>query len=67
MNVQCIICDKIDTINEKSLQAKRLINRKTDTYLCDACSERITTNTKKRHATGKFTLYHCKENEKTSY
>ena len=58
MQVQCAICDKIDTIEDHSLLAKRLYNQKAQSYLCRSCYERIAKKTKKRHDTGKFNLYH---------
>lgn len=57
MQVQCVICDKIESIENHSLEAKRLLNRKVQSYLCQACNDRIAEKTKKRHETGKFNLY----------
>ncbi|SDJ04266.1 YlaI family protein [Salimicrobium halophilum] len=48
MRVQCVLCDQIESIDSKSLQAKRLRNRRTSTYMCQSCHDRITTNTTKR-------------------
>lgn len=62
MQVQCILCDKIDDINDNSFQAKRLMNRQIATYLCPTCYERIAENTKKRHETGNFKLFQPKKN-----
>ncbi|MEI3606763.1 YlaI family protein [Pseudogracilibacillus sp. SE30717A] len=60
MQVQCILCDKIESIEDSSLQAKRLLNRKVQSYLCKSCNDRITEKTKKRYDTGKFHLYSSK-------
>ncbi|GGH72205.1 hypothetical protein GCM10010978_08910 [Compostibacillus humi] len=61
MQVKCTICDRIDTLPDDSLHAKRLRNRRIYMYLCKSCYERIGTNTQKRHATGKFRLYQEKK------
>lgn len=57
MRVKCVLCDKINQIDDESLIAKRLRNRPIHTYMCDDCSERISTKTEDRKATGKFKLY----------
>ncbi|WP_082252825.1 YlaI family protein [Bacillus sp. FJAT-27251] len=57
MRVKCVICDKIESINDDTLQAKQLRNRPIHTYMCNPCHERIAENTKKRMATGNFRLY----------
>ncbi|PAV30091.1 hypothetical protein CIL05_08315 [Virgibacillus profundi] len=61
MQVKCVICDNIEAIEDYSLQAKRLRNRKIHMYLCQTCYERIEYRTKQRHATGKFRLYEEKK------
>lgn len=61
MQVQCVICDNIEGIDEYSLQAKRLRNRRLHMYLCEECYDRIEHKTKKRHATGNFRLYEEKK------
>jgi uncharacterized protein YlaI len=57
MRVKCVLCDKIETINSDTLQAKRLRNRPIHTYMCNTCDERIAEKTKNRLATGNFRLY----------
>lgn len=57
MHVKCVICDKIEDIDDHSLQAKRLRNRRLNMYLCTICNERIAKKTKTRHSTGNFRLY----------
>lgn len=57
MRVKCVLCDKIETINSDTLQAKRLRNRPIHTYMCNSCDERIAEKTKNRLATGNFRLY----------
>lgn len=57
MQVKCSICDKVEDIEEYSLQAKKLRNRRIYMYLCDSCYDRIEQKTNKRLATGKFRLY----------
>ncbi|UII57266.1 YlaI family protein [Cytobacillus spongiae] len=57
MRVKCFLCDKIESIDNETLQAKRLRNRPIHTYMCKPCEERITTKTNARKATGNFKLY----------
>lgn len=64
MQVKCVLCDLVEGIDEYSLQAKRLRNRRIRMYLCDQCYTRIEKKTNDRHATGKFNLYNS--NEKNS-
>ena len=61
MKVKCVICENVEGIDDYSLEAKRLRNRKIHMYLCQPCYNRIAEKTKQRHATGKFRLY--KENK----
>lgn len=63
MEVQCAICDKIETIADDSYQAKRLMNRRVQSYLCKTCYDRITEKTMKRHESGNFKLYRVKQND----
>jgi len=42
MRVKCSLCDKIDTIDSWSFEAKRLRNKPAKTYMCQTCQERIT-------------------------
>ncbi|PKG22162.1 YlaI family protein [Niallia nealsonii] len=63
MKVKCVICDKIEDIDENSFQAKRLRNRPIHTYMCKECELRITKNTQKRVDTGNFALYRSKTTE----
>lgn len=57
MRVKCVLCDRIDVLDDESLLAKRLRNRPIHTYMCQECYERIAEKTKARLATGKFRLY----------
>lgn len=57
LQVQCVLCDVVENIDNHSIEAKRLRNRLSHMYLCQACNERIKMNTLKRHETGKFKLY----------
>ena len=57
MRVKCVLCDKINQIDDESLIAKRLRNRPIHTYMCDVCNERISSKTEDRKRTGKFKLY----------
>lgn len=57
MRVKCVICDKIESIEDESFIAKRLRNRPIHTYMCQDCSSRISEKTKARIDTGNFKLY----------
>ncbi|MDQ6596818.1 DUF2197 domain-containing protein [Bacillus salipaludis] len=57
MRVKCVICDKIEKIEDETLVAKRLRNRPIHTYMCQDCSIRISERTKARIDTGKFRFY----------
>jgi uncharacterized protein YlaI len=50
MKVQCILCDKIEVINEDSIIAKRLRNRPIHTYMCEGCTNRVTEKAQERLA-----------------
>ena len=63
MRVKCVICDKIENIDDDSFQAKRLRNRPMHTYMCQTCSTRITERTEERIATGNFHLYRSKKSK----
>jgi uncharacterized protein YlaI len=60
MRVKCVICDKIEAIEDESLIAKRLRNRPIHTYMCSDCSTRITERTNARINTGNFRLFRAK-------
>lgn len=57
MRVKCVICDKIESIEDETLMAKRLRNRPIHTYLCQECNKRIEERTNARKNTGNFKLY----------
>ncbi|WP_456275636.1 YlaI family protein [Bacillus sp. AK128] len=61
MRVKCVLCDKIESIDDETLMAKRLRNRPIHTYMCNPCNERIEEKTKERLATGNFRLYREKK------
>lgn len=65
MRVKCVICDKVETIEDETLIAKRLRNRPIHTYMCNSCNERIEVRTNERIATGKFKLYQDKKTDDT--
>lgn len=60
MRVKCVICDKIEKIDDESLIAKRLRNRPIHTYMCKDCSKRIAEKTNDRIATGNFRFYRAR-------
>ncbi|GAB7387687.1 hypothetical protein BSNK01_15240 [Bacillaceae bacterium] len=45
MKVKCVLCDKIEEIDDESYTAKRLRNKILATYLCAACHKRIAEKT----------------------
>lgn len=57
MRVKCVICDKIESIDDHLPSAKKLRNRPIHTYMCDECRARITEKTEKRVNTGQFFVY----------
>ncbi|WP_100404611.1 YlaI family protein [Bacillus solitudinis] len=63
MRVKCVICDKIDKIDDFLPLAKRLRNRPIHTYMCDSCHERITKRTDERKSTGSFQVSHQKQED----
>jgi uncharacterized protein YlaI len=60
MRVKCVICDKIESIEDESFIAKRLRNRPIHTYMCKECSSRITEKTNARIETGSFRLFRAR-------
>ncbi|APH05395.1 YlaI family protein [Bacillus weihaiensis] len=63
MRVKCVICDKVESIDDELLIAKRLRNRPIHTYMCQDCYNRIEEKTNARIATGKFRLYEDKKTD----
>ncbi|WP_081658174.1 YlaI family protein [Pontibacillus halophilus] len=64
MRVKCVLCDDVQQIDSYSLQAKRMRNRRTHTFICQGCHERITDKTNARVATGKFRFNRERKKEK---
>lgn len=64
MRVKCVLCDKLEKIDDENIVAKRIRNRPIHTYMCDECQKRISERTKERWATGKFTIYHRQVQDK---
>lgn len=63
MRVKCVLCDKIEAIDDETIVAKRLRNRPIHTYMCHDCSERIAEKTKARIESGNFRLYRPKSEQ----
>ncbi|MCI2253237.1 YlaI family protein [Domibacillus sp. 8LH] len=57
MRVKCIMCDKIESIDDQLPSAKKLRNRPIHTYMCEACRARIAEKTEQRIRTGQFFVY----------
>ncbi|MDQ0206487.1 YlaI family protein [Alkalicoccobacillus murimartini] len=51
MRVKCVLCDKIDQLDDLKPLAKKLRNRPLHTYMCESCETRITQNTIARKET----------------
>ena len=56
MRVKCVLCDKIDKLDDQLPLAKRLRNRPIHTYMCDACNERIKVKTEARKEIESFQI-----------
>ena len=65
MRVKCVICDKIESIEDETLMAKRLRNRPIHTYMCQECNNRIEERTNARKSTGNFRLYRTIQEDDT--
>ncbi|MCA1029918.1 YlaI family protein [Bacillus timonensis] len=63
MRVKCVLCDKIEQINDETSIAKRLRNRPIHTYMCNECNNRIEKRTNERIETGNFKLYRKKKKQ----
>ncbi|WP_349410362.1 YlaI family protein [Pseudalkalibacillus sp. SCS-8] len=57
MRVKCVLCDKIEKLDDQSPLAKKLRNRPIHTYMCQACHARIKERTEERKASGNFITY----------
>ncbi|MCM3568761.1 YlaI family protein [Neobacillus mesonae] len=60
MRVKCVICDRVESIDDESVIAKRLRNRPIHTYMCKECHDRISDKTNARIESGNFKLYRSK-------
>ncbi|WLD95017.1 YlaI family protein [Alkalihalobacillus sp. AL-G] len=65
MRVKCVLCDKIEKIEDVSPLAKRLRNRPIHTYMCGDCKKRIAERTEERKASGNFITYRQAAQEDT--
>ncbi len=61
MRVKCVICDKIEALDDESIIAKRLRNRPIHTYMCADCHDRIRDKTNARIDSGNFRLYRTRQ------
>jgi uncharacterized protein YlaI len=66
MRVKCILCDKIENIEDFCPLAKKLRNRPIHTYMCNTCSRRISDRTKERIDTGRF-VFHKKQQQEDEW
>ena len=57
MKAKCILCEKIDILDNDSFEAKKLINHPISTYMCTSCTDKISVQTKKRMKTGQYKVY----------
>ncbi|HEX6922863.1 MAG TPA: YlaI family protein [Bacillales bacterium] len=58
MKVQCVLCDKIETLENETPLAKKLRNRPIHTYMCTECDKRISEQTKERFKHKEYKIYH---------
>ncbi|KUP07663.1 hypothetical protein Q73_04840 [Bacillus coahuilensis m2-6] len=63
MKVKCVICERIDTLQDENPLAKKLRNRPIHTYLCDECNDRIATKTKENRDPETYRLHHLLNKE----
>lgn len=63
MKVQCVICDRLEEIDNDTPLAKKLRNRPIHTFMCQQCHDRIKERTEARMATGRFRLYRSNDKE----
>lgn len=64
MRIQCILCDKVEHIDENSVYGKELRNNYLKLHLCKTCHKRIKRKTEERIKTGNFRLYREEKKEK---
>lgn len=57
MRVKCVVCDKIESIDDDLPLSKKLRNRPIHTYMCQQCHDRIEERTHERLKTGNFRFY----------
>ncbi|MBP3952172.1 YlaI family protein [Bacillus suaedae] len=50
MRVKCVLCDKIEQLDDQLPLAKKLRNRPIHTYMCETCHERIKVQTEGRQS-----------------
>ncbi|GAJ99692.1 MULTISPECIES: YlaI family protein [Geomicrobium] len=62
MRAKCLLCDRVDSLNDEDPQTKKLRNRPIHTYTCKDCYERIAKRTEERLATGNYHIPHHKNN-----
>ncbi|MCM2674858.1 YlaI family protein [Alkalicoccobacillus plakortidis] len=48
MRVKCVLCDRIDELDDLKPLAKKLRNRPLHTYMCETCEKRIKQKTVER-------------------
>ncbi|HET7657396.1 MAG TPA: YlaI family protein [Bacillales bacterium] len=58
MKVKCVLCDKIENLDDDGFEAKNLRNRPIHTFMCDECNQRITKRTEERFANKEYKVYH---------
>ncbi|MCF6410417.1 YlaI family protein [Pseudalkalibacillus salsuginis] len=65
MRVKCVLCDKIEKIEDQSPLAKKLRNRPIHTYMCQPCHSRIKVRTEERKTSGNFVTYRNSSKEES--
>lgn len=50
MQIKCVLCERKAIIDDKSIQAKKLLYNPIKIYICDVCYTRIAIKTNERNA-----------------
>lgn len=46
MKIKCMICDRVNEVEDQSLLAKKMRNKPLTSYICTECHDRVAENTK---------------------
>ncbi|EAD4645470.1 DUF2197 domain-containing protein, partial [Listeria monocytogenes] len=54
MNAKCILCERVDELDNREFKTKQLRNKPIRMYLCPECEHRVAINTISRVNSGHF-------------